>query len=80
MAAEGQWNWHRQHATGTLSGFGDTITNFSTLQFDPGADWRISGNPGGLSTMAITGFAGGDIIDLTGFAAVRRDVYPITQR
>ncbi len=54
---------------GTLYGFGSTITNFSTLQFDPGASWNISGDRGGLGTMPIVGLAAGDIIDLTDFAA-----------
>ena len=61
-------------SAGTLSGFGaatNDITNFSTLQFDAGAAWTVSGNnsAGGLGTIAITGFANGDTIDLSGLAA-----------
>ncbi len=53
-------------STGTLSGFGSTITNFSTLHFDPGARWEISGDTAGLGAIdAITGFAAGDEIDVT---------------
>jgi hypothetical protein len=60
-------------STGTLSGFdGTTLTNFGSLEFDPGAKWTISGNASaaGLGTIAIGGFTLGDTIDLTGFVAV----------
>ena len=60
-------------STGTLAGFdGSTITNFGSLEFDPGARWTISGNASaaGLGTIAIGGFTLGDTIDLTGFVAV----------
>ena len=55
----------------TLSGFGPSITNFSTLPFDSGAAWTVSGNDAasGLGTVAITGFANGDTIDLSDFVA-----------
>jgi hypothetical protein len=58
-------------STGTLSGLGTGITNFSALQFDAGAAWTVSGNDSasGLGTIAITGFADGDTIDLIGFLA-----------
>jgi hypothetical protein len=61
-------------SSGTLSGFGSSITNFSSLEFDPNARWTISGNgsAAGLGTMIIDGFIVGDTIDLTGFAAVGR--------
>jgi hypothetical protein len=54
---------------GVLSGLGTSITNFSTLQFDAGAAWTVSGNDGasGLGTLSISGFTYGDTIDLTGF-------------
>ena len=52
-----------------MYGFGSTITNFSTLQFDKGSSWNISGDQGGLGTMSIVGLAAGDVVDLTGFAA-----------
>jgi hypothetical protein len=42
------------------------------LQFDAGAAWTVSGTDAasGLGTLAITGFANGDTIDLSGFVAV----------
>ena len=54
---------------GILSGFGTSITNFGSLQFDSGAAWTVSGNnsASGLGTLAITGFADNDTIDLSGF-------------
>jgi hypothetical protein len=33
-------------STGALDGFGSTITNFSALQIDSGADWRLAGSVG----------------------------------
>jgi hypothetical protein len=59
-------------SAGTLSGFGTSITNFGSLQFDAGAAWTVSGTSAasGLGTIAITGFADNDTIDLTGFVAV----------
>jgi hypothetical protein len=59
-------------SAGNLGNFGSSgITNFSTLQFDPGAQWTVTGNTSasGLGTIAITGFTANDTIDLTGFAA-----------
>jgi hypothetical protein len=63
-------------SAGTLSGFGTSITNFSMLQFEPGAPWTVAGNDSasGLGTIAITGFTYGDTIDLTGFVAVSETV------
>jgi fibronectin-binding autotransporter adhesin len=60
--------------TGTLSGFGTSITNFASLVFDPGGEWTVSGNDSadGLGTMAITGFTVHDTIDLNGIAATSR--------
>ena len=59
-------------SAGTISGFGGTITNFSSLAFDTGARWTVVGNDfaSGLGTLGVSGFAAGDTIDLTGFAAV----------
>ncbi|MDR3535547.1 MAG: Hint domain-containing protein [Acetobacteraceae bacterium] len=56
---------------GTLSTFGTNITNFSSLQFDPGATWTVTGDDSnaGLGTIVIDGFGLGNTIDLTGFAA-----------
>ena len=61
-------------SAGTIAGFGTTITNFTSLAFDEGAHWTVSGNDlaSGLGTLAISGFTSGDTIDLTGFAAVSR--------
>ncbi len=59
-------------SAGTLSGFnGTSITNFTSLQFDSGAQWTVTGNSlaGGLGTIAISGFTINDTIDLTGFVA-----------
>ena len=57
--------------TGTMSGVGSGITNFSTLSFDPGAAWTIGGNAAGLGGfVAIEGFTSGDTISLTSFVAV----------
>jgi Ca2+-binding RTX toxin-like protein len=59
-------------STGTIAGFGGTVTNFTSLQFDAGAQWIVAGNDSanGLGTLGISGFAAGDTIDLTGFMAV----------
>jgi hypothetical protein len=56
---------------GTLSGFGVSIISFTTLQFDAGAKWKITGSASAssLGTAAITGFATNDTIDVTGFVA-----------
>ena len=62
-------------SAGRLSGFdGSSITNFATLAFDSGAAWTVAGNSAasGLGSIAITGFASGDTIDLTGFVAVSK--------
>jgi Hint domain len=56
---------------GSLAGFnGTSITNFTSLQFEPSALWTISGTSGatGLGTIDIGGFSVGDTIDLTDFA------------
>jgi hypothetical protein len=61
-------------SAGTISGLGTSITNFTSLVFDAGADWTVAGNDSasGLGTLGIAGFAKGDTIDLTGFVAVSR--------
>ncbi len=59
-------------ASTLLAGFdGASITNFSTLQFDPNALWTISGSSGasGLGTINISGFDTNDTIDLTDFTS-----------
>lgn len=59
-------------SAGRMAGFGVSITNFDSLQFDSGARWTVVGTTGTTSfdTIAISGFTIGDTIDLTGFAAV----------
>jgi len=56
-------------SAGALRGFGPTVTNFSTLQFDSGATWTTEGSAAALPG-TITGFATGDTIDVDGFVAV----------
>jgi collagen type I alpha len=55
----------------SLAGFGASITNFGTLQFDPTAAWTVSDSGSGFGTMAIAGFYGSinSTIELTGFVA-----------
>lgn len=55
-------------AQGTLTSVGSQFTNFSQIAFDPGATWFISGDTVGLAAN-ITGFTGGDTIEVIGFAA-----------
>jgi hypothetical protein len=56
--------------TGALSGFGTSITNFSSLQFDPAAAWNVAGDGMGLEAIGtISGFAPGDTIEVTGVSA-----------
>jgi hypothetical protein len=59
------------YTTGTLTGIGSSITNFSALQFDPGAKWEVAGQTGtaGFDTIGISGFASFDMIDVTNFLA-----------
>ena len=58
-------------SAGTISGLGTYIDNFTSLIFDPGARWTVTGDvsASGLGTLGIGGFTFGDTIDLTGFAA-----------
>jgi hypothetical protein len=61
-------------SAGTITGLGTSITNFNSLVFDTGADWKITGNDSanGLGSLGITGFHSGDTIELTGFVAVNQ--------
>jgi fibronectin-binding autotransporter adhesin len=61
-------------SAGVISGLGGAVTNFTSLVFDAGAQWTVSGNDAasGLGTLGISGFVSGDTIDLTGFVAVSR--------
>ena len=56
---------------GTLTGFGATgITNFATLDFQPGAKWDLVGTGSvAFGSMIIDGFTANDTIDLTEFSA-----------
>ena len=53
---------------GTLPGLGTSFVNFASVVFDPGAAWTVTLDPVAF-TGTISGFASGDIIDLTGSAA-----------
>jgi collagen type I/II/III/V/XI/XXIV/XXVII alpha len=55
-------------STGTVSGLGSQYVDFTTLQFDSGANWLVNANPAGQLGQ-IAGFAAGDTIALTGFTA-----------
>jgi hypothetical protein len=57
-------------STATLTGLGTAFTNFSTLDFAPGAQWTISGTANAFdSGQTIAGFAPGDAIILENFSA-----------
>jgi hypothetical protein len=65
----------------TLAGFGTTITNFSTIAFDPGAQWQISGTAAAFNAVqTITGFATGDTIRLTGVTGLSSTFDTITDQ
>ena len=61
-------------SAGTITGLGSSVTNFTSLVFDSGADWTVSGNDAanGLGALGISGFSVGDTIDLNGFVAANR--------
>jgi hypothetical protein len=58
-------------SAGTITALGGAVTNFTSLVFDSGAQWTVSGDDAasGLGTLGISGFTIGDTIDLTGFVA-----------
>ena len=53
---------------GTLAGFGTSITNFGAIQFDPSANWTLTGVLAGFAG-TITGFTLGDSINITDLVA-----------
>lgn len=54
---------------GTLSGIGTQFNAFGTIDFEPGAQWLISGTTAALAAkQAINGFEHGDTIIVTGFS------------
>ena len=61
-------------SAGTITGLGTSVTNFTSLVFDTGAQWTVSGDNSatGLGTLGISGFTSGDTIDLNNFVAVNR--------
>ena len=58
--------------TGTLANLGSMFTNFGSIEFDAGAQWNIGGDTAGLSGV-ISGFAFGDVIDVTGLKETVKD-------
>jgi len=56
--------------TGTLKGgLGTQFIDFTALAFAPGAAWTVLGNSAGLAGgELISGFAAGDVLDLTGIS------------
>jgi hypothetical protein len=55
---------------GTLAGVGTEFQDFNEIDFDPGAQWLVTGDAAGLAAgQTIGGFAPGDTIELTGFSA-----------
>ena len=62
-------------SAGSIASLGTTVTNFASLVRSIRARARtVSGNalPAGLGTLAISGFAAGDTIDVTNFAATNQ--------
>jgi len=53
----------------TLSGLGTSFANFETVVFDANANWTVTVDNTAAFTGMISGFAAGDILDLTGKAA-----------
>jgi hypothetical protein len=55
---------------GTLSGLGSSITGFNSINIGQGGSWTLDGNIAGLASgQLISGFAQGDTIVLSDFAA-----------
>jgi hypothetical protein len=54
---------------GQLLGLGTSFVDFGTMIFDPGAAWTVEIPQGVVFTGAFSGFAAGDVIDLSGVVA-----------
>jgi hypothetical protein len=54
---------------GLMSGLGTNFVNFASVVFDPNAAWTVTIDNPEAFTGTISGFASGDILDLTGRAA-----------
>ena len=52
-------------SAGTVTGLGTEFIGFSSIVFDPGAEWSITNLPRGFAA-TIAGFAPGDTIDVAG--------------
>ncbi len=52
--------------TGTLTGFGVSVTNFANVALDTGANWLVAGSATGLNGETISGFGAGSTVELTG--------------
>ena len=53
--------------TGTMEGFGSTVSGFGRIRLDAGADWLLAGSASGLGGgETISGFAPGSTIELAG--------------
>jgi hypothetical protein len=60
-----------------LTGIGTQFTNFSTLDFAPGASWAVAGNLAGMTGLsAIEGFATSDTLFVDGFSATASSFIP----
>jgi hypothetical protein len=63
------------NGVGTIDGIGSQFEYFTTIDFDAGAAWVVSGNSAGLAAgEVISGFAAGDSIILDGVDATRLDL------
>jgi hypothetical protein len=52
--------------TGTLAGFGSTISDFADITLDSGAQWSLIGGAGGFAGVTIRGFGFGSTLELAG--------------
>ncbi len=54
---------------GSITGFGARYQNFGEIAIDAGAQWLVAGAASGFAAAAISGFAPGDTLELTGTVA-----------